>query len=81
MGFQNFVVSNKIHPLKKRIIIKKILLLPGPGNQAVGRFVIMSYFYGLLSSRSKQVAGTYGVTRRQVADSPPYGCAYMCACL
>ena len=55
------------------------LLLPGPGNQAAGRFLILSYFYGFLILRSEQVAGTYGVARRQVADSRrAYGCAYMC---
>ena len=44
-------------------------LLPGPSNQAAGRFLIFSYFYGLLILRSERVAGNYNVARRQVADS------------
>ena len=46
-----------------------VIVLPDPGNQAVGRFLILSYFYGLLILRSEHVAGTYSVARRQVADS------------
>ena len=52
--------------------------LPGPGNQAAGRFFILSYFYGVLILRSEQVAGTYSVARRQVTDSRrDYGFVYM----
>ena len=31
-------------------------LLPGPGNQAAGRIVIVSYFHGFLILKSEQVA-------------------------
>ena len=44
-------------------------LLPGPGNQAAGRFLILSYFYSFLILRFEQVAGKYCVARQQVADS------------
>ena len=45
------------------------MLLPGPGNQAAGRFLILSYFYGFLILMSEQAAGTYSVASRHVADS------------
>ena len=55
--------------------------LPAPGNQAAGRFLILNYFYGfLIIIRLQQEADTYGVARRQAADSRrAYGCVYMCA--
>ena len=42
--------------------------------QTAGRFLMLSYFYGFLILRSRQVAsrqvaGTYSVARWQVADS------------
>ena len=41
------------------------------------RLLILRYFYSVLSLRSEQVAGTYGVARRQVVDNRrAYGCAY-----
>ena len=47
----------------------RVSTTPAPGNQAAKRFLISGYFYGFLILRSEQVAGTYGVARRQVADS------------
>ena len=53
-------------------------LLPGTGNQAAIRFLIISYFYCLLIVRSEEAPGTYGVARRQVADGRRAdGCPYM----
>ena len=47
--------------------------------QATGRFLILSTF-GRLILRSEQVAGNYGVARRQVADCwMAYGFVCMCA--
>ena len=69
------------------LLVTTTLCVPlhGPGNQAAGRFLILSYFYGFLILRSEQVAGPNGVARRQVADSRrAYGRAYMraraCVC-
>ena len=57
-------------------------LLPGPSNQAAGRFLILSYFYGFLIFRSDLVAGISSVARRQVADSGmAYGFVYICVCM
>ena len=57
-----------------------MFLLHGPGYQAAGRFLIISYFYGFLILMSVQVDGTYSVAHRQVADSRrANGCAYRCA--
>ena len=68
-----------------------LLLIHGPGNQAAGRFLIFSYFYGFLILRSEQVAGIYSLTSRQVAVSRRgYGfvymrmqwlCTYVCMCM
>ena len=52
-------------------------LLPGPGKQAAGRFLILSYFYGFLILRSEQVAGTPTV-RRVGRWRMAYGFIYMC---
>ena len=55
-------------------------VLPGLGNKAAGRFLILSYFYCISILICDQVAGTYGVTRLQVADSRrAYGYVYMSA--
>ena len=67
-----------------RIVI--IMLLTGRGNQAAGRFLILSYFYGFLILRTEQVAGTYCVARRQVEDSrkalgDAYMFAHVCFCI
>ena len=48
-------------------LCNNVLLLSGPGNQAAGRFLILSYFYCFLILRSELVAGTYCVACRQVA--------------
>ena len=54
-------------------------LLPGPGNQAAWRFLILSYLYGFLILKSEQVTGTYGVAHRQVADiRRAWMCIYVC---
>ena len=37
-------------------------------NQAAGRFLILSHFYGFLILRSEQVAGTYSVALRKMAN-------------
>ena len=50
--------------LTSNIIHSSDCNLPGPGNQAAGRFLILSYFYSFLILRSEQVAGTYSTVWR-----------------
>ena len=45
--------------------IVSLVLLPDPGNQVAGRFLILSYFYGFLFVRSEQIDGTYCVAHRR----------------
>ena len=76
-------------PIQAKVILITLMILlvgvsfiatTGSFNQAAGRISILSYFYGLLILRSAQVAGTYSVARRQVADSQrACGCVHMCA--
>ena len=84
----NHCCNQRVKELKRASLLQRLLrgqlievLLPNPGNQAVGRYLILSYFYGFLILRSEQVAGTYSVARRQVEDSQRvyelYICVYM----
>ena len=40
--------DNPVERLNVHLSLLAPLVLPGPGNQAAGRFLILSYVYGLL---------------------------------